>query len=189
MSTKTVISQLDQLLKPLAFSRQNATWNRRAESVVDVIDVQVSKAGDTFTINAGVLDKEVHRKLWGGDPPELVEQPICTVGVRIGELLDGRDKWWPMGDDEAVIDARRSVEGRVLPFLDRMRARRNMEQWLIDAGVTRKRYPMPIITLAIIKSLLGDLTQGCDLLTELQKKSVGAWRARAAEVAERLRCS
>lgn len=43
---------LRSLPKLLGFSRQKATWNRRAGSIVDVIDIQVSEAGDAFTINA-----------------------------------------------------------------------------------------------------------------------------------------
>jgi hypothetical protein len=45
MCTKTVISHLGRLLKPLGFSRQKATWNRKAESIVEVIDVHAMDRG------------------------------------------------------------------------------------------------------------------------------------------------
>ena len=82
MNQKTVIAKLDALLIPLGFARQKFTWNRRSASVVDVVDVQLSKAGDAVTVNAGVLDPEVHVALWGSKPPETVEQPTCTVCAR-----------------------------------------------------------------------------------------------------------
>lgn len=189
MSIKTFISQLDRLLKPLGFSRSKATWNRRAETVVDIIDAQVSKAGDAVTVNVGVLDKDVYTKLWEREPPERIEQPTCTVYARIGELLDGKDKWWLLDDHQAIADAASNIEAHVLPFLERMHARTAMAQWLIDTEVVRKRYPAPIITLAILKSLSGDDAQACELLKKLQTKSAGAWSTRAAEVAERLRCT
>ncbi len=62
MSEKAIISKLDDLLKPLGFTRQKTAWNRRSGYVVEVIDVQISKAGDTATINAGVLDTDAHVK-------------------------------------------------------------------------------------------------------------------------------
>jgi len=184
-----VIEQLDCLLKPLGFSRQKATWNRRTNFVIDVVDVQVSKSGDVITINAGVLDMDVYAKLWDGEPPEFVEQPTCTVCARIGELFDGRDRWWKLSGDRVVVDVVDAVGTRVLPFLERMHTRKAMEQWLTDTEVTRKKYPQPIIYLAILKYLLGEVAQGCELLAELQRKSIGAWRSRAAEVAARLRCT
>ena len=113
---------------------------------------------------------------------------MCTVGVRICELLDGKDKWWQLGEDAAIADATRSVEMTVLAFLKRMRSREAMAQWLSGTGVTRKKLPMPIIVLAIIEHILGDHLQSTELLDGLQARSVGAWKARAAEVAARLRC-
>ena len=77
----------------------------------------------------------------------------------------------------------------MLPFLERMHTREGMKQWLIGAEVTRKRYPPPIISLAILESLLGDRARGCELLTELQRKSIRGWGTRAAEVALRLGCA
>jgi hypothetical protein len=188
VSRNEFIAQLDALLKPLGFARLETTWNRRGESVVEVIDVQFSKAGDSITVNPGVLDPEVHWTFWGSTPLGFVEQPGCTVCARIGELMDGRDKWWELNDGAAAVDAKKHVAAHVVPFLERMRTRETMKEWLTNTGVPRKRYPPPIINLAIISSLLGETEKACTLLAELHKKSVGAWRRRIAEVAERLNC-
>jgi Domain of unknown function (DUF4304) len=189
MTTKTLVAHLDGLLKPLGFVRQKTTWNRRSASVVEVIDIQVSKAGDAVTVNAGVLDPEVHTILWGGRPSDPVEQPACTVCARIGELIDGRDKWWQLSDNSAAVEAAEKVATHVVPFLERMRTREAMKRWLTDTEVTEKRYPPPIVNLAIIKSLLGETAEACALLGELQKKSLGAWRSRIVEVGGRLGCN
>jgi len=144
MSMKTTISRLDQLLKPIGFSRAKVTWNRGSGSVFDVIDVQVSKARDCLTINAGVLDPEVYTLVWGREPPKLIEQPSCTIGVRIGGLREDRkDKWWPLTDDRAPAEIVANVEAHVLPFLERTHTREAMKHWLIATEVTRKRYPLP----------------------------------------------
>jgi len=191
MTKRAVVRQFDHLLKPRSFLRQKDVWNRRVQSIVDVIDIQISKVDDSATVNAGVLDREVYTIAWGREPPELIEQPHCTIGVRIGALRDDRlDKWWRLGDDNSVADLVGNVEAHVLPFLEYMHTREAMKQWLIETEVTRKRYPLPIISLAILECLSGDFAQGCKLLAEIQarSRSAGGWGTRAAEVAERLGC-
>lgn len=189
MNEKTVIVKLDALLNPLGFTRQKTTWNRSSAYVVDVIDVEISKAGDTTTVNAGVLDTAAYMKLWGDTPPTFVEGPMCTIRVRVGELIDGKDLWWQLNDSQVGVKVAQSVADCVLPFIKRMRSRQDMVQWLTDTQVVKKRYPLPIINLAILQNFLGKSLEACALLTEVEKKAVGAWRIRAADVAERLGCA
>lgn len=188
MSEKPIVSELDDLLKPIGFTRQKASWNRRSGYVVEVIDVQVSKTGGTATVNAGVLDMDAHVKLWGSKPPAFVEEPACTVRARVGELIDGKDLWWQLNDDQVGAKVSKAITDYVLPFVKRMRSRQDMVQWLTNTHVTKKRHPPPIINLAILQYFLGKSSEACALLAELEKKAIGAWRARAAEVAERLGC-
>jgi hypothetical protein len=189
MSTKAVIARMDEFLKPLGFARHKAIWNRQADSFVDVIDIQTSKAGDTMTINAGVLHPEVHRKCWAAEPPAVIEEPLCTVRVRVGQLLDGKDLWWRIDDVRTLGDVAEKVTAHVLPFLERMHSFEAMEHFLTIAQVTKQKYPPPVIYLAVLKSERGDRIGACALLTEFGKKTVGAWRTRIAEVAGRLGCS
>jgi hypothetical protein len=188
MNTGTTVTQLDRLLEPLGFTRKETLWNRRVGSVIDVNDIKVSKSGDTVTINAGVLDTEVHKILWGSEAGEFVEQPNCTARARIGELIDGKDKWWSLGDSGTCAEVAENVAAHVLPFLERMRSRDAMRKLLADGQVTKKRYPLPIISLAILMCLLGESPRGYELLSEVQKSS-GEWEQRATEVAVRLRSS
>ena len=188
MSEKAVISSLDNLLRPLGFRRQKAEWNRRFADGIEAIGLQTSKAGDTVTINAGVLDRDAHILLWGHEPPLSVEAAACTVGARVGQLIDGRDHWWRYDDDRITQKAASAVTEYVLPFVERLRSRQHMMQWLVDSNVLAKKYPPPIINLAILRVLLGDSSAGCALLADVQETALGAWRARAAEVAARLDC-
>lgn len=188
MSTKAVVRRLDELLTALGFERQKQTWNRRSDSFVDVIDVQVSKADHAITVNAGVMDPDVHRKCWGTGPPVWVEEPSCTVRTRIGQLMGNKDVWWSFGDGEAVEKIAEAVATQVLPFLDRMHARDAMEEFLAAAEVLKRKYPPPIVYLAILRNELGDHSGACVALEELQQKALGAWRTRISEVSGRLGC-
>jgi hypothetical protein len=188
MSEKNVVGKLEVLLHPLGFTRKQAVWNRRSGYVVEVIDVQVSKAGDTATVNAGVLDTDAYATLWGSEPPAFVEIPDCTVTARIGELIDGKDLWWQLNDGQVTDRVSKAITDHMLPFVKRMRSRQDMVQWLTDTRVMKKKYPPPIMNLAILQGLLGEMSKACALLTEVQSKAIGAWRARAVEVAKRMGC-
>jgi hypothetical protein len=155
---------------------------------MDVIDLQKSKAGDVITMNAGVLDRDVYAKLWGNEPPDFVEEPACTIRARIGELIGGTDRWWPLDSANTATDLANAVTSSVLPFLERMHARQAMEEWLEAAQVVRRKYPPPILNLIILKSELGRKEEACALLADLRPNIVGAWRARFDEVSMRLGC-
>jgi Domain of unknown function (DUF4304) len=188
MTDKRVISKLDELLSPLGFARRKSTWNRRVGLVVDVIDVQVSKAGDAITVNCGVLDRDVHATLWGEDPPEFLEEPFCTARARVGELIGSVDKWWSLEKESAPIDVAQVVEGYVLPFLKRTHPRQAMEAWLEKAQVVKKKFPDSILCLAILKKELGRKEEACALMSSVRPKILGAWRTRFDEVSVRLGC-
>jgi hypothetical protein len=189
MSTKPLIARLDELLKPLGFARHQTTWNRKSDTFVDVIDVQTSKAGDTITINTGVFHPDIHRKCWATEPAAVIDEPSCTVRARVGQLLDGKDLWWRLEDARTLNEVIEKLNAHVLPFLERMHSLDAMEQFLTASDVTRQKYPLPAIYLAILQSERGDRTGACALLAELGKKAVGAWRTRISEVAWRLGCS
>ena len=186
MKTRSFIVKLDQLLSPLGFTRHATTWNRLTGSVVEVIDLQISKAGDAMTFNAGVLDPEVHTRVWRNQRAAFVEEPDCTVRARIGQLIDGRDKWWQAGDEAEEVAL--AVATHVLPFLERTRTREAMREWLMNTGVVKKGYPPPIASLAIIMNLLGETAEACEVMRELRQKAGGEWRTRLADIAQELGC-
>lgn len=187
MTMTPIIKSLDSVLKPLGFVRRKRLWNRRAGSFLDVLDVQVRKAGDAFTINVGVLDPEVYQTLWGEEPEAFVEQPRCTICVRIGELIDGHDKWWQIEGADSANDATEQTMAYVAPFLDRMHDRNAMRRWLAEGDVEKKRYPPPIISLALLEKLLGNGESCHERLERLRKTTSEPWQVRIGDVIERLR--
>lgn len=186
MNTKPVVAQLDQLLGSLGFARQKMTWNRKVGPFVDVVDLQPSKTGDALTVNAGVLHPGVHKVCWGDDAPAFVEEPSSTVRARIGQLLDGKDIWWRDDDENVASEIVEQVRAHVVPFLDRMHSGEALAEQLKSFGVTKQKYPPPIIYLAVLMWQNGDVAGANTLLNELRKQTVGAWQTRVADVIERL---
>jgi hypothetical protein len=189
MNKKAAVKKLDELLDPIGFMRQKDAWNRRSDLFIEVVDVQISNAGDSATINAGVLDTEAFAIVWGAVPPAFIEQPACTVRARVGELIDGRDQWWKLDEDHVVEKLSCATADVVLPFIERMRSRENMLQWLKQTQALNKTYPLPIINFAVLQHLIGESAQACERLAALQKSAMGAWSKRASDVAARLGCA
>lgn len=188
MNADNIVFILDAHLKPLSFRRKGLVWNRRIDGVVEVIDLQVSKSRDAVTVNAGVLDPVVYRKVWGEDAPDIVKEPTSTVRVRIGELLDNRDRWWQLDNDRDIGELVDAVTQVVLPFLHRIRSREEMILWLDRAEVARRRQPAELLGLAVLKDLIGQHSEACELLADQRRRSIGAWHSRYDEVARRLGC-
>lgn len=188
MSVSLIISRLDRELIPIGFSRRASIWNRVHDSLVEVIDIQISKNGDTVTMNAGVLSRPVYAACWGRDAEQFVEEPFCTVRARVGQLLDKKDRWWHIRSASAAEEMADCVRAHILPFLERMRSLEEMRDWLASAGAPSPKAPLPSICFAVLQSRLGDIGGGCMTLANLESKALGAWKARAKEVAVRIGC-
>lgn len=131
-----IVQSLYALLKPLGFKKKKAVWNRSGK-LIEVIDFQVSKAGDSATINAGVLDRDNYALLWQKSLPDSVDAFLCTIRVRIGELIDGLDLWWPLAESSTASEVTRAVQDYVLPFLQGTQSREAMGDWLVETDVVR----------------------------------------------------
>jgi hypothetical protein len=188
MTTTKVISDLDRLLKPLGFSRRKFTWNREVERFVDVLDVQISKAEDAMTLNVGVLERDIYATCWPQEAGEFIDEPACTVRARVGELIDGKDRWWPIDKTSAADEMRTAVLEFVIPFLQRMHSLEDMAQWLRTTNVEGKKYPPPIICLAILEHRVGQQAKACSILAELEQKAVDGWKLRVQEVSKKIGC-
>jgi hypothetical protein len=189
MNSRTVIAHLDATLKAEGFQRIKATWNRKAEGFVDVIDVQISKSGNTITINVGVFHPSAYSKCWGGEVPRWVQEPFCTVRTRVGELIDGKDVWWRLDDVAVAKNVVAATNTHALPFLSKMHSVKAMTQFLVDTSVVRRRYPPPIIYLAILRHEQGERDAACALLRELRAKTSDAWKGKIDDIAGRLACA
>lgn len=119
-------------------------------------------------------------------PPEIADQSQCTVYARVGQLIDGRDKWWPLTEAQIDLDAIKESVNLAISFLSKMQSREQMIDWLIDNKVTAKRYPPPVINLAILMALMGRKSDAYKVLADLQLKVSGPWKDRIEQVHERI---
>lgn len=186
MSASSIIARLDRELTPKGFRRKKATWNREQGSLVEVIDIQTSKAGDAVTMNVGVLSRPVYLVCWGRHPESFIEEPECTVRSRVGELIDNKDRWWDVSNPGVAEEMVDCLTARIFPFLEGMQSLEAMRDWLASTGMPSRKGPLPSICFAVLQAQLGDISAACTALADVERKALGAWKARAQEVAARI---
>ena len=183
MTKEQLISKIDEVLEKYQFYRSGSVWNRGYPDYVDVIDLQISKSKDTFTINAGVATKFIIHACWGTDGSDVVEEPSCTVRTRLGELLHGRDVWWGISDDDGVEEVLSGIQSASIPFFQLNHSIDHMIETLENDPASR-RYPPGIIYLALLHYQKGD----CDRCKEMFRsmKLAGAWNQKASDILDAL---
>jgi len=114
-------------LKPLGFKKKGRTFNRQAEKgIFQVINIQSGKYefGDKyviprlrenyyekFTINLGVLIKEISELDSYYKPKDIYQDYDCQIRTRLTHLTMKQDFWWTILDDNLQIISREIIEG------------------------------------------------------------------------------
>lgn len=190
MMATLLTARIDALLRPLGFSRRGATWRRATDELVEIVNVQVGSGGDDVTINLGVVDCEVYQWAWGSDLPAFPDETMSTARIRLGELTDGRDRWWPLEDDSTPAALAEALDQVGLPFFEELRDHARMRDFLVAQNVRARSYPLDVIHLALLEHKLGRQTTACEILDDLRIHTIpGAWQARSVEVASRIGCA
>lgn len=179
MKKAQLISNIDDALEKHQFHRKGSLWNREYNDFVDVIDLQIGKSKDMFTLNAGVADKFVIQACWGMDGSDMVEEPSCTIRARLGELLHGRDVWWSLSDGDGIDEVLSGIQDAAIPFLQLNHSIDHMIETL-ENDPASKRYPPGIIYLALLYHRKGESDRCREMFKSM--KLTGAWNQKAWEI-------
>ncbi|WP_411288347.1 DUF4304 domain-containing protein [Phenylobacterium sp.] len=83
---------IDAILRPLGFEREKRLWTRIRGDMEERLDLQKSWVDGSVTVNVWARDLETDMILEAIAFDETMG--IIQSGVRIGALIDGRDRWW-----------------------------------------------------------------------------------------------
>lgn len=179
---------VDDLLQPLGFSRREGAWNRKRNGLIDVISMQMDKAGRRVTFEAGVLHPIAYSKVWETRVPDFVDAPECTIRARVGQLTDNHDRWWSLEEPGIASQIVDRTTSELLPFLDRNQSSAAIERSLAASGPVRYLRPPETVYLAFLLYERGDIGGACALLQRFSRKVLGDWKPSAERLMERLRC-
>lgn len=179
MTKKQLILTIADVLNRYKFRQENTLWNRNYTNFVDVIDLQISKSKNMFTINVGVADRFVVCTCWGLTDTDIVDEPSCTVRARLGQLLYERDVWWNLSDSEGIAEAVRGIENVAIPFLKLNHRIDSILEYLENDPATR-RYPPGVIYLALLHYRLGESALSRKILKSANLTD--AWSKKASDI-------
>lgn len=186
MTRKSYVTALDEVLKPMGFTRQGKEWSRRIGTVVEHVGLQASSIAGT-TAN-----------LWSYDAAtnDLLKQAVASnpdAGMvlrawRIGTLMNGYDRWWkndPNGPDELA----EAIRVHAPPFFE---GRRSLEDQARLFGRAEPRWKpggtASRIYLALTLYRMGELEEACAALRNPPKTAPASGLAEAESVRKWLGC-
>lgn len=188
MNQKSSITvSVSSVLCEIGFLRKGPVWNRSVDGLVQVVDLQTSKAGAEVTVNCGVFCREIYEVVWGRFDDDVVSEPLCIARAPVGKLLDGYARWWEKSDPTAPAQIAEVVKDTCVPFLEQFRSSSDVLAYL-EASAVKRRLPLEVAYLAVLMHSVGRTGEACELLSNLQQKALGDWRHKAGEVAARLGC-
>jgi hypothetical protein len=168
----------------MGFSRDGKWWSRTVGTLLERVDLQTSQFAGT-TANLWSKDLATEKLLCEAIPWKR-PMGIVEFGVRIGNLMGGKDKWWrndPNGPAElagamqthapAFFESRRSLENQALGF------GRHDDKWRNSA--TR-------IYLALTLYRMGEVEEACAALQNPANRLSPEWLAEVESVRKWLGC-
>ena len=187
MTRKSYVAAADNVLKPMGFTREGKEWSRRVGTMFEHVDLQVSSIAGT-TAN-----------LWSYDTAtsELLKKAIpwkTDVGMvlsawRIGDLMNGRDRWWK-NDPNGPAELAGALKTHVPPFFE---ARRSLEDQARFFGRAEPRWKpgstADRIYLALTLYRMGELEEACAALQNPPRTAPASWLAQAESVRTWLGCA
>ena len=186
MTRKSYTAALDEVLKPVGFTRQGKDWSRRIGTVVEHIGLQVSSIAGT-TANLWSYDEATNDLLKEAIPWKS-DVGMVLRAWRIGTLMDGYDHWWkndPNGPAELAV----AIKVHAAPFFE---ARRSLEDQARLFGRAQPRWTRgntaSRMYLALTLYRMGELEEACAALRNPPRTAPASWLARAESVRKWLGC-
>lgn len=176
MSRSSYGQSLHKVLQPLGFRRKGSDWIRVRGDMWECVNLQTSSVAGV-TANIEMKDLETERILQSIP----CEAPIfmSPVSRRIGQLIDGYDKWWK-NDSLGPAELVEAVQAYALPWFEKVRSLGDQAaQWYGRGGDRPWRSPSNVV-LAVTLYRMGELAEARALFeTPPPKTAVPSFVARA----------
>ncbi len=154
---------LDKALSPHGFTRDGDDWIRIRGDMWECVNRQSSWLGGV-TVNLEMKDLETEKLFLEIFAPSGAIQ-MQPISVRIGNLIDGYDRWWEK--DEPVSSLTEAVLQYGLPWFERVRTLpQQAENWYgRKTALTGRGYHWPsLVELALTLYRMGEPAEACEVL-------------------------
>lgn len=165
MTRLSYTKALDRALAPLGFTRQgNAKdWFRLRGEIQDWVNLQKSWIDGSVTINLFAKNVETERMLRAVDCETRLG--IRQAGQRIGQLIDGYDRWWKNNPD-GPGEVAESVLTYGIPWFERVQSLEDEASIWYWRGTTGAWSKPNLTALAMTLFRLGAIQEALALFDE-----------------------
>lgn len=165
MTRLSYTKALDQALLPLGFTREGKSpdWRRLRGELQDWVDLQKSWIDGSVTVNLFSKNLETERILKSIPCDEVLG--IRQFGQRIGQLIDGYDRWWKNNPD-GPIEMAEAVKIYGIPWFERIRSLEDEASNRYGRGTTGSWRKSNLPALAVTLFRLGALEEALALFDE-----------------------
>lgn len=187
---RSYVKALDQVLNPLDFKRIGDDWVRVRGDMWECVNRQSSTLFGV-TVNLSMKDLETEKlflEIFGGEGAILMP----PIDVRIGELIDGYDRWWTSDERKGPNELAEAVLEHGLPWFDRVRTlEQQAEHWFArrTALTDRGYHGLSLIGLALTLYRMGELQEAREVVRKpVPKTAIAAnikWVAKVREWLDR----
>lgn len=163
MTRLSYTKALDRALQPLGFAREGRDWKRLRGEIQDWVNLQKSWVDGGVTVNLFAKNLETERILKSIPCDEV--PGIIQFGQRIGQLIDGRDRWWK-NDPNGPIEVAEAVLAYGIPWFERVRSLEDEASNWYFRGTTGSWRKPNLTALAVTLFRLGALDEALTLFEE-----------------------
>lgn len=163
MTRLSYTKALDRVLQPLGFTREGTDWVRLRGEIRDCVNLQQSWVDGSVTINLFAKNLETERILKSIACEEGLG--VRMSGQRIGELIDGRDRWWK-NDPNGPAEVAEAVRVYGIPWFERVRSLEDEASKWYGRGTAGSWRKPNLTVLAVTLFRLGALEEALALFEE-----------------------
>jgi hypothetical protein len=143
MTGQSYTKALDRELQSFGFARAGKDWTRVRGDTWDCVSLQKSRVDGSVTVNLYAKDLETERILKSIACDAVLG--IRLFGQRIGELIDGRDRWWK-NDPNGPTDVADAVRVYGIPWFDRIQSLEDQASHWYFRSATAQPWRKPNLT-------------------------------------------
>jgi len=167
MTALSYTKALDRALHPLGFAREAKDWVRLRGDLREEVNLQRSWVDGSVTVNLFAKNLQTER---------ILKSIACETalgvrmfGQRIGELIDGRDRWWK-NDPDGPAELAEAVLAVGIPWFEQIQSLEDEAIKRYGRGTTGTWSKPNLATLAVTLFRLGALDEALSLFDEPQPK-------------------
>jgi hypothetical protein len=161
MTRLSYIKAIDRILQPLGFVREGRDCIRIRGDIWDCVNLQKSWIDGSVTVNLYAKDLETERIL--KSIPCQAVLGIRLFGQRIGQLIDGYDRWWK-NDPNGPAELAEAVLTHGVPWFDRIQSLEDQASlWHFRTATAQPWRRSDLPALAVTLYRLGELDEALAL--------------------------